>query len=817
MRGALEHPPYAFRRRSERAHAPARAGPVSTVWLIELRRGRVDTNTVRVHILGRSDAARADGESAIAVGPCESPAVRSATDGQSLLEAQLALARRIPDWGSWTWDVASDTLSASERFTSLLGVEPNTALTLSDALAVMPQEDRAHVEATLARMRTDDLDSCSVEYRLIAADGSTRWLQAYCDAVRGDDGEIAQVLGITTDTTARVRATEELSEVSAFWQGTLDSLTAHVAVLDEHGEIISVNRPWCRFAAQEGGTGDYLGSNYVAVCRAAKDPLATDVADGLQAILDGSREHGEWEYPCHSLDGERRWFILRATRYAGRGPVRVVLAHEDVTQRHLAQERAAIQAALLGEIDAAVVVIDLERRVLEWSEGAERLYGWTRTEAVGREVGELMVRDAPIDLIAGELMLKGSWEGELVARRKDGSTLPTHHRTRVLRDEDGQPRALASVSVDISRSKEAARELASARDYLRAVTDSMGQALFTLDHDGRAQYLNPIAEALLGWSSEQLRGQVLHALIHHRRGNRPFHPVEECPVLAARLESTLVRVEDDIFVCADGSELPVAYTAAPFTTADGTEGCVVVFEDISERKAEAQRVAGELETLAWTKRVQDALTNDLFVLYAQPIIELRSGRAVQQELLIRMLDPESSSVIAPGKFLPAAEELGLVGAIDRWVIDRSTELAAAGARVELNVSARSISDPRMGCKIALDDFGTGFGTFTYLKQLPIDYLKIDTEFVRDLRDNAASRKVVEAVVGVAQGFGLKTVAEGVEDEESLQLLRQLGVDYAQGYYIGRPAALDPANPGAAANLLKRAPRRRTRTRAPSGA
>jgi EAL domain-containing protein (putative c-di-GMP-specific phosphodiesterase class I) len=102
----------------------------------------------------------------------------------------------------------------------------------------------------------------------------------------------------------------------------------------------------------------------------------------------------------------------------------------------------------------------------------------------------------------------------------------------------------------------------------------------------------------------------------------------------------------------------------------------------------------------------------------------------------------------------------------------------------------------LGCKIALDDFGTGYGGFTYLKQLPVDFLKIDTEFVRDARTNSASRNVIQAIVGLARDFGLKTVGEGVEDEASLSLLRELGVDYAQGFHVGRPAPLVAANQSA---------------------
>jgi EAL domain-containing protein (putative c-di-GMP-specific phosphodiesterase class I) len=159
------------------------------------------------------------------------------------------------------------------------------------------------------------------------------------------------------------------------------------------------------------------------------------------------------------------------------------------------------------------------------------------------------------------------------------------------------------------------------------------------------------------------------------------------------------------------------------------------------------------------------------------------------------------------------------------------EIAAQSGAVELNLSARSIGDPRiiehvetclertgvdpgrlvfeitetslianeaagkkfvdrlhaLGCRIALDDFGTGYGGFTYLKQLPVDMLKIDIEFVRDVTTSPASRHVVEAVVALARSFGLKTVAEGVEDAQTLELVREYGVDFAQGFHIARPA------------------------------
>jgi EAL domain-containing protein (putative c-di-GMP-specific phosphodiesterase class I) len=221
------------------------------------------------------------------------------------------------------------------------------------------------------------------------------------------------------------------------------------------------------------------------------------------------------------------------------------------------------------------------------------------------------------------------------------------------------------------------------------------------------------------------------------------------------------------------------------------------------------------------------------VVYSQPILDIATGEVVQEELLLRMRGTDGE-LIGPAEFLPVAEEHGLIADIDRWVIGEAAGLAAQGRHVEVNVSGRTLghrdlpewveqaleasgADPhlltfeitetaltndleqarcfaervaKLGCNFALDDFGTGYGSFTLLKHLPISFLKIDMEFVRDMVTDAADRHVVAAVVSLAKGLGQRTIAEGVEDEATLALLAEMGVDYAQGYLIGRPAPID---------------------------
>jgi EAL domain-containing protein (putative c-di-GMP-specific phosphodiesterase class I) len=232
--------------------------------------------------------------------------------------------------------------------------------------------------------------------------------------------------------------------------------------------------------------------------------------------------------------------------------------------------------------------------------------------------------------------------------------------------------------------------------------------------------------------------------------------------------------------------------------------------------------------MSWERRIRRALDEGGFVLHAQPILDLATGDISQYELLLRLHDEEGSAF--PNAFLAAAERRGLVHEIDRWVTRSAIDLiAATGLRLEVNLSARSVGDleletliaerlsetgidpsllvleitetaaihnidearrfaqtlTSLGCRFALDDFGVGFGSFSYLKYLPADYLKIDGDFIRSPRSRT-DELVVESIVHVARGLGKQTIAEWVGDEETVELLRGYGVDFAQGFHTGKP-------------------------------
>ena len=242
------------------------------------------------------------------------------------------------------------------------------------------------------------------------------------------------------------------------------------------------------------------------------------------------------------------------------------------------------------------------------------------------------------------------------------------------------------------------------------------------------------------------------------------------------------------------------------------------------------------ERVDWKARIQKALDEKRYVLYYQPIIDLSNYGISHYEALVRMLD-EEGKIVPPGMFIPVAEKTGLIYEIDQLVLNQAiSELKTFHERGEkikiaVNLSATAISKMdfidnleqlvsehnvdrsclifeltetsavedivttanvigacrKLGFKFALDDFGAGFASWFYLRQLPVDFVKIDGSFVRNLAHSEEDRLFVKAINEVAKGLGKETIAEFVENAESLELLKQMGVDYAQGYFVGKPA------------------------------
>jgi PAS domain S-box-containing protein len=364
---------------------------------------------------------------------------------------------------------------------------------------------------------------------------------------------------------------------------------------------------------------------------------------------------------------------------------------------------------------------------------------------------------------------------------------------------------------------------------MQAVIENVADGLYVADCHGKITLINPAGVHLLGYeSADDLLGQGPHALFHHSYPNGAPFPFAKCSLATVRITGSSIREDEDVFWRKDGSMLPVSFSSAPIELSDGT-GSVVAFRDITLQQADRDRQRALVDEIERFDEVSAALTEERFVLYAQPVINIESGATLQHELLLRMLS-SSGEIVEPGQFLPTAEKFGLINRIDQWVITRGFELAAE-TPVALNLSAESMGSLEilrhvereltrtgisansvtfeltetaimkdldqgsrfaerlvaLGCTFALDDFGTGYASLTYLRKLPITYVKIDGSFVNGITRNESDSSIVEAMVHMVHSLGKFVIAEGIEDEETLNKLRSFGVDFGQGFHIGRPA------------------------------
>jgi len=279
----------------------------------------------------------------------------------------------------------------------------------------------------------------------------------------------------------------------------------------------------------------------------------------------------------------------------------------------------------------------------------------------------------------------------------------------------------------------------------------------------------------------------------------------------------------------------VAADQAMYRAKDDGRNRIALFSDPVGREPRERR---QQTTSA---RIRDALTQDRLSLATQPIRSLASGGIERYELLLRMTG-ESGELLPAAAFIESAERSGMVQELDRWVVGRALELMAererAGAPVSLHVNLSGVSltdlsvleyierkvdeggaDPsrctfeitrstpiedydtalgfadrltELGCQVAIDDYGASFSPFHHLKRLPFDLIKIDGEFVRDMPRSDADQLTVQAIVQIARGLGKTTIAEFVQDERTAEMLREYGVDMAQGFHFGRPVDIAEA-------------------------
>jgi PAS domain S-box-containing protein len=408
-------------------------------------------------------------------------------------------------------------LQVNQAAVELYGYQQDELIGESMYMLVAP-EFRDFVER-----RVSEGDETPYEAEGLRKDGSAFVSEVRARAIRYQD-RVVRVTAIR-DITDHKRAEEALRQSQEFLQGALDSLSAHIAILDSEGTIVTVNASWRRFADENGlAWEDYgVGRSYLLAAGAGSETDVTGTnegAAGIRDVISGRREQFWMQYPCHSPE-EGRWFEMRVTRFESPQGTRVAVSHENITERikalHALQQSEAKFRGFVEQSADGILVVNEDGAVIEWNPSLEKITGLTRQEVLGVPAWEVQYRLAPDEQRDAKLrertkaaMLgalrtgEASWLEETVQatyRRADGATRHVEQRLFPIQTDYGF--RIGGVSADVTERREAEAQL---RTLSRAVEQSDSTILVT-NPDGIIEFVNPAFSRITGYTAEEAMGQ----------------------------------------------------------------------------------------------------------------------------------------------------------------------------------------------------------------------------------------------------------------------------------------------------------------------
>ncbi|MEM7063274.1 MAG: EAL domain-containing protein [Cyanobacteria bacterium P01_B01_bin.77] len=560
------------------------------------------------------------------------------------------------------------------------------------------------------------------------------------------------------------------------------------------------------------------------------------------------------------------------------------IVQRQAAEYELFQEKELAQVTLQS-IGDAVVTTDDTGRITYLNPVAEKLTGWTNAEAIGRPLTSVFVivragtRD-PLENPVERVLREGSisaLEQDSILLARDGAEYGIDDSAAPLRDRNGQMLGSVMVFRDVTQSRKIAQQLSwqASHDSLTGLANrrkfeailkatlenSLGHhhVLCYLDLD-RFKLVNDTCghnagDDLLQQVALLIKQQVRGVDTLARLGGDEFGLIlhgcrlPEAAVIAEKIRVAIHELRftwnDVIFrigvsiglakIDADTPNIEAVLSAADAACHQAkTRGR----NRVRVYQADDSGIVQQRGQQQWSMRIKQALEQDRFCFYQQPIVSTKTGNSTHSEILLRMID-DAGHLISPSQFIPAAERYDLMVSIDRWVITHFFEYLANQHILSpeitymINLSGVSLGDDafriflieqlanfhlssqcicfeitetaavrnlsqaaefmhhlkKLGFSFALDDFGSGMSSFAYLKTLPVDYVKVDGKFITDMALDEAAIAIVEAIHNVAQVMGLQTIAEFVETKELSGLIQKVDIDLMQGYYIAEPSPL----------------------------
>ena len=679
---------------------------------------------------------------------------------------RLAFAQQAARSVTWEWDPDNDALTTSELIDQVFGLPLHDQLTSGrDFLELVHPEDQPRLKQALLHLIKGEDENLSVDIRCLSPRGEIRWLAERAVAMRDPSGRVQRVIGVAHDITER-----KISESALFQEKerafvTLASIADGVIRTDARGIIDYLNP-----VAQKltGWTlEEAYGQEAEAVYRVVDEETSKKVLD-----------------PVHHCLEERREVAFLGQRLLVRRDGSTVPIHDS----------AAPIRNQEGKVVGSILVFKDLTHVRRVEDEMEHLASHDPlTGLINRREFEHQLRQT--------LQARDGLGGRHALCQLDLDAFKLVNETCGHTAGDQLIRKIASVIEGRVRQHDVLARLG-------------GDEFGILFRDCPAEEAEKRAKEI---------GEAIHSFRFHW-GGRTF---------TNRVSGGLAPLSPSH---SGADALLSAADAACFVAKDKGGGTIHIYQpgdrEIAERYGEMQ----------WISRLQKALDEDRFRLYHQIIKPLGASTSEPplSELFIRLID-EEGKLVYPGSFIPAAERYGLIPTIDRWVLrtalhllaDSGKNVIAGNSRFAINLSGLSLGADGfldfvvdeldktrippdrvffeitetsaianlptamrfisvlkgMGCRFVLDDFGQGLSSFGYLKNLPLDFLKIDGGFVREMVADPIQAALVASIHEIGEVMGLRTIAESVENEATLEALRHIGVDYVQGYLFQRPRPL----------------------------
>ncbi|HSL30572.1 MAG TPA: PAS domain S-box protein, partial [Anaerolineales bacterium] len=524
-------------------------------------------------------------------------------------EALLQQTQAISHIGSWDLDLLENRLTWSDEVYRIFGLEPRIFEGTYEAfLTAVHPDDRAKVDESYSQSVRQGLDGYEIQHRIIRQDtGEVRYVLEKCENSKDASGKIVRSVGMVQDITERWKSEVALQASERFNRATLDALTANIAILDESGTIVAVNRSWREFARANGITPQQVseGVNYLAVCDTAAGPYAEeakDMADGIRAVLRGEEQSFAIEYPCHSPD-EKRWFFGRVTRFQ-EGPLRIVVAHEYITERKLAEEALReseenYRQLFEAESDAILLIDNATGQVLQANHAACALYGYSQEQLLSKKNIDLSAEPEQTRQVTAETPVVPEQVISIPLRfhrRKDGSIFPVEITGRFFIHQ-GRPVHIAAVR-DITERKHAEAALEASEKRFRTWIEHSSDLVTVLDVNGTIHYQSPSSKHLLGYEPEELVNTGALDLLHP----------DDREMIIARFFETMQGVEaSSLAECRvrhrDGTWRFLEAVGRTFVDEHGEMVALINSRDVTERKK------AEAEVAAIQKRFQSLIEN----------------------------------------------------------------------------------------------------------------------------------------------------------------------------------------------------------------